>query len=621
MKRWIGFLLPLCVLLAACAPGAADAGSARPHTEIPAPPPPGELRLVYDAAPETLRWTDSRQETVMALCANTADTLLTFDAGGALRPALAESWKPGAGERRWTLTLRDDAVWVDAQGNEAAPVTAEDFVAAARYILDPANESPAAAALMALLENAEEYHDALEAGEEPPDFAAVGVHAPDAHTLVYTLKKDAPDFLSRLTDWPFLPLPPGDGALYCGPFYLAAYERCGEILLQKNPFFRQADEVFLDTVRLSYDPDASLTAPALAAEGLIGYAALDGETAAAWLADPARSMLVSRRREEGTRSYFLCFNFSVRAREDDYARASADEWSLDERYAPENWERAVNCEAFRQSLCHAVDRAALYTDGRVSGTITPPVWGAAVPPDVYDPALARTYRDAAAAELTQQGAAFPVKVLLPCPGDDEDACARAERLAAQLESVLGEDYIDVLVERRSAEDYWTRVRRAGAYMLLECFWDADSPDADTWTRPFYQVREPDGSYGRGFRYAYLAEAILGTTASAGAVEEYFTLVETARARTDAARRAAAFAAAEERLLRYALVLPLGAGESEYAVSRLDQSACAGRGLGRRSLQGARLTDRALTLADTAWSAPAPPERAEKEMDLMVTPIE
>ena len=620
MKRWIALLLPVFLLLAGCAAPAETAVPDGPLAPVPEPPPPGELRLLYDAEPDSLNYLATEDEGTLRLAANTVGTLLEFDARGSLRPGLAESWKCDEDARTWTLTLREDAVWVDGDGRAAAPVTASDFVAAARYILEAENDSPAAAALFGVLLNAEEYYNGPDGDSEaePIDFSAVGVRAQDERTLVYTLEKEVPDFLSRLTDRPYLPVcaaqleKGGFGAAEnlpwsCGAYYLAGCEPQAETLLRKNSRYHGADNVFVETVRFLFDPDAAVTAPLLAAEGRIGYAPLDDETAAAWLADGERCAYVSRERPNPRRSYFYCFNFNVRTLNTDYTREGMTGWSLVEEYEPENWEKAVNNEAFRQSIRHALDDLA--------ASVTPPGFAAdaegldytaqealSALGDPFDPALAREYRDRAVAELEGQGAHFPVKMLLRPPADDEHALARAGALEERLETLLGTDYIDVIVEAAASENYWTLVRRGSGYMLLECFWDADSFDPDTWTKPFYQPLEPDGSYGRGYRYAYLAYAVTDGTSSAETVREYFALVEAARAQTDPAARLSAFAAAEAHLIDHALALPLGTGERGYAVSRLDMTGCPAMGLARWSFRGARLREQPLTMAESLSGA-------------------
>ena len=639
LKRWFGFLLPILLLLGGCAKETAPELPAAPPAASRETVPPGELRLLYDAEPDSWDRLCSDDELTLSLAADTLDTLLEYDADGRLCPALAETWTYDADTRTWTFTLREDAVWVRSDGTAAAPVTAEDFVCAARYILDPANESPASGELTGLIENAESYYNGLDkdSDDEPIDFSEVGVRATDGRTLCYVLRKDAPDFLARLTGRAFVPLSAeqpeksGFGAgeslpWSCGAYVLAACEPRSELLLRKNDRFRDAGGVTIETIRLRRDPDAAVTGPELAAEGSLSCAPLDRDTAAAWLADPARAPLVSRDRPAAWRSYFLCFNFNVRRLNTDYTREGMTGWSLDEKYEPENWEKAVNCEAFRQSIRRAVDPAALFeSDG--SGTAITPARFASDPAtgadyvllgplsalgEPSDPDLARELRDAARSELAEQEVSFPVKILLRCPENDERAERRCFHLAERLESILGEDYIDVIVERIPQENYWTLVRRGSGYMLLECWFDADSPDVDTWTKPFYQPQLPDGSFGRGYRYAYLASAVIDGTASADTVRDYFALVEKARSEIEPSARLAAFAAAEAHLIDHALAVPLGTGEPSYAVSRVDRSGCPANGLARRSWKGARLLDRPLTVAETIPTPPEPPAVIEPD---------
>ena len=56
-------------------------------------------------------------------------------------PCLAESWEQSEDGLTWTFHLRDGATWVTADGTYYADVTAEDFVTAAKYILNAQNAS------------------------------------------------------------------------------------------------------------------------------------------------------------------------------------------------------------------------------------------------------------------------------------------------------------------------------------------------------------------------------------------------------------------------------------------------------------------------------------------------
>ena len=58
-------------------------------------------------------------------------------------------------------------------------------------------------------------------------------------------------------------------------------------------------------------------------------------------------------------------------------------------------------------------------------------------------------------------------------------------------TVLGTDYIDVIVEAGPADSFLTDVRRSSDYMLLLCNWGADYADPETWTDPFYQSANGD----------------------------------------------------------------------------------------------------------------------------------
>ena len=56
-------------------------------------------------------------------------------------PPLAESWEHNEDYTQWTFHIREGVKWVDKDGNEVADVTAQDWVDAAHYILDAANDS------------------------------------------------------------------------------------------------------------------------------------------------------------------------------------------------------------------------------------------------------------------------------------------------------------------------------------------------------------------------------------------------------------------------------------------------------------------------------------------------
>jgi len=185
----------------------------------------------------------------------------------------------------------------------------------------------------------------------------------------------------------------------------------------------------------------------------------------------------------------------------------------------------------------------------------------------FDEAAAASYKEAAMTELTAAGATFPIKVLMkynPTTTNWDKECAVVEQ---QMEGVLGTDFIDIIVEAGPSESFLTEVRRSGDYAFMKCGWGADYADPETWTDPFYQE---EGS--EGYKYAFLRTAIDENTASAATVQEYFDLVDTAKAITSNADKNAryeAFAAAESYLIDHALAIPYGISISAYIATKLD----------------------------------------------------
>jgi oligopeptide transport system substrate-binding protein len=101
-------------------------------------------------------------------------------------PATASSWEVSADNLTWTFHLRPEARWSNGD-----PVTAHDFVYAYRRMLSPALAAEYAYMLFAL-KNGEAYYTG-----KISDFAQVGAHAPDDHTLVLQLRLPVP-YLPRM---------------------------------------------------------------------------------------------------------------------------------------------------------------------------------------------------------------------------------------------------------------------------------------------------------------------------------------------------------------------------------------------------------------------------------------
>lgn len=568
-------------------------------------------RVLYSSEIGTMNYLISGNAADQAVAANTVDTLIDYDSNGTMVPGLAESWSYDEATKTWTFNLRADQKWLDHTGAVVADVTAQDFVDAMKYVLDPANVSDTEWLLEGVILNATDYYAALSDDDASNDisFEEVGVKAVDTLTLQYTLEKDVPYFLSMLGYVCFMPaygpLLESTGAeygtaedkmYYCGAYYMANWDPQVEHRYVKNPYNWDAANVFINEIVKTYNAEAATVGPTMAQRGEIDYTELGADIVDSWMNDPATKDMVSMERDDASYSYFYCFNFNVYKLGDDWQRTGTNEYAIDEKYEPWNWEKAVNNENFRKSIMFAVNRTnTVYVNtgdyanpaDLIMNTITPTnnivrdgkdayttleEFDGINAADFYNAEDAVAYRDLAITELTAEGATFPVKMLVrynPSTTNWEQECIVLEQ---QVESVLGTDYVDVIIEAGPSENYLSTVRRSSDYMFMKCNWGGDYADPETWVEPFYQRDNGDGTYHRGGRYAYLAYAIIDNTASAETVKEYFRLVEEAKAITGAdqeAERFNAFAKAESYLIGHALAVPYGISTKAYVVNKLN----------------------------------------------------
>ncbi len=564
-------------------------------------------RILYSGEISTLNYLITASTSDQGPGANVVDTLVEYDSFGELKPSLATEWTYDEDALTWTFTLREGQKWIDTNGDVVGDVTAQDFVDAMKYALTPSNQSMTVSNLYGVIANAREYYDGLAGEGDEIDFDEVGVKALDDTTLQYTLAGEVPYFLSMLTYVTFMPAygpqleelgtsfaTSADTMYYSGAYYISDYEPQVKMVMTKNPYNWDADNVLIDNVQKTYNSESGTIGPEMAKRDEIDYTSLSADIVDAWMEDPETSGMVSMERPSIDYSYYYCFNFNVYALDDNYQRKGDGSYSIDAEYEPANWEIAVNNENFRQSIKAAINRVStVYVDTGdyadpstyIMNTITPtgfatdsetgmdyvdqPAFADIMAKDSYDKDAALEYKEAAMAELDGK-VTFPVKVLIrynPSTTNWEDQCIV---LAQQIESVLGTDYIECEVVAGPSENFLGAVRRESDYMLLLCNWGADYADPETFTDPFYQEENSDGTYSYGGRYAYMAYAIIDKTESADTVAEYFSLVEAAKAiTTDTDARYAAFAEAEAYLINHALVVPYGVSVADFVASKLN----------------------------------------------------
>ncbi len=233
------------------------------------------LNATFSVAPVTLDWLNTCSGSDTRVLVNCVDGLVEYDNLGNLQPALAESWEISDDGLSYTFHIRQGVKWYTAAGDEYAELTANDFVAGFRHMLDcGAGLESLAGRGGAEIEGVEEY--LWDGGS----FADVGCRATDDYTLVYRLNEPVPYFMTMLSYSIFLPLCDSfyqahggvygveefqeaveggsytfaqaedlNSQVYCGPYLLRQLQAEDEILCVKNPNYYKADEVTLNSIR------------------------------------------------------------------------------------------------------------------------------------------------------------------------------------------------------------------------------------------------------------------------------------------------------------------------------------------------------------------------------------
>ena len=573
MKRIVAFMLSLCVLLSMIAmPAVAEEASA--------------YRTLYSGEITSLNYLTTATTNEFALAANVIDTLVEYDKYGQVQPSLAESWEYDPANLTYTFKIREGAKWVKADGSVYADVTANDFVTAAKYILDANNASSTANIFYSVIAGAEAYYlgtSTPEEGQEPypvMDFETVGVKALDDYTLQYTLVEPCPYFLSMVTYVCFMPVnadflaekgadfgvaTSNENILYNGAYVLSTFEPQQKRVYSKNVTNWDADNILIETIEQTYNKEASTLSPEMYARGEIDSADITSTIAAEWLSDETKADLIRPVRQSGFYSYWMLFNFDPQ---------------FDAEYEPENWKIVVNNENFRKAFYYGLDRVkskmVMEPDNPESilfNTVTPPEFvsidgvdytemGAladitALETDTFNEEKALEYMNVAVEELKAAGATFPVKMLMPYNPSSSAWAEECVVMEQQLEGLFGTDVIDIIVEAGPSSGFLKEVRRSGKYAFMKCNWGPDYADPNTYTDPFY-----DGTYN----WPELATEYLDENG----VSEYYKLVDAAREITDdLTARYEAYATAEAFLIDNALVIPYGYDNGGYTASRLN----------------------------------------------------
>lgn len=588
--------------------------------------------VLYARQPATLNYLICSADPDLYHGTHCVDTLVEYDSRGKIREGLATSWEWDADTLTWTFHLRDEN-WVDYTGAVLGPVTAQDFVDALAYLLNPDYASGTASLVTPYVAGAEDYYNycvwrnnaqngtvaedgttytidaagtvTLTAADGSTttcpavDFSSVGVAAVDEHTLTYTLNYDFPGFLSLLNYAPFEPAygpmlaelgdqfcTSAETACSCGAFYLAEYTPLESWVMKKNPENYDKDNVYIDTVRYIYNQEALISGPEMVRRGEIDQATISSDILDSWLADDTTKDMVSMERPETGKSYFYFFNFLPYA----HQFPNWNTTGVDAQYQPDNWAKAVNSTNFRKAFLYAINPAVTLAVTAPEGyenyklhTITPPSFCAdskgvdytecgalAKVTDHFNEATAKQYRDAAVQELTAAGATFPIKVQYPYNPAVVDWDKQCQVFKQQIEGVLNDGFDFVdIIITQGPSDNFLNAVRRAGAYEFMSYYWG--ADYSDPETEVYPFYQEAGD--RGTCYAFLRTGVedgIITGETADYVMTYMDMVEKAKAITaDLDARYAAFADAEAYLIENALVIPLSLPVPPYIATRLN----------------------------------------------------
>ena len=588
--------------------------------------------VLYARQPATLNYLICSADPDLYHGTHCVDTLVEYDSRGKIREGLATSWEWDADTLTWTFHLRDEN-WVDYTGAVLGPVTAQDFVDALAYLLDPDYASGTASLVTPYVAGAEDYYNycvwrnnanngtvaedgtryAIDAAGTVTltaadgstttcpavDFSSVGVCAVDEHTLTYTLNYDFPGFLSLLNYAPFEPAygpmlaelgdqfcTSAETACSCGAFYLTEYTPLESWVMKKNPENYDKDNVYIDTIRYIYNQEELISGPEMVRRGEIDQATISSDILDSWLADDTTKDMVSMERPETGKSYFYFFNFLPYA----HQFPNWNTTGVDAQYQPDNWAKAVNSTNFRKAFLYAINPAVTLAVTAPEGyenyklhTITPPSFCAdskgvdytecgalAKVTDHFNEATAKQYRDAAVQELTAAGATFPIKVQYPYNPAVVDWDKQCQVFKQQVEGVLNDGFDFVeIIITQGPSDNFLNAVRRAGAYEFMSYYWG--ADYSDPETEVYPFYQEAGD--RGTCYAFLRTGVedgIITGETAGYVMTYMDMVEKAKAITaDLDTRYAAFADAEAYLIENALIIPLSLPVPPYIATRLN----------------------------------------------------
>lgn len=581
-----GLTLAAAILLTACGQSASDDKT---------------YSSTFGADPTTFNYLLDYSGDNTNVITNLVDGLLENDNYGNLVPALAEDWSVSKDGLTYTYKLRQDAKWFTADGEEYAPIKAQDFVTGVKYAAD--NKSQA----LDLIQNSIKGLDDYVTGANT-DFSNVGVKALDDYTVQYTLTRPEPFWNSKTTNSILFPVNEefltskdkafgelkADSILYSGPYLLKEFTSKSSLEYMKNPHYYDQEKVTIERVKLAYvdgsDQDMTIRnfeSGAYSSAGVYPNSSNFAKTKEKYKDNIVYSL-------QGATSWY--YNFNVNRQSYNFTAKTSDEQK-------QATQAAVSNKNFRQAINFALDRTSYSAQSNgeeaakntLRNTLVPPTfvqvgdktfgetvasklvnygtqWSNMNLEDAQDAYFNKEKAQAqfaeAKKELEAQGVTFPIHLDLPVDQVNKTLLPKLYSLKQSVESTLGAENVVIDVVLVSTEDYANATFQAPTpadhdYDLNLDGWSADYQDPSTYLNPF---NAEDGFYLKilGLDPSKDADKITGL-----GMDQYTQKLKAADAESsDVAKRYENYADAQAWLIDSSLLIPVTSDGGGASVTRV-----------------------------------------------------
>ena len=546
---------------------------------------------VYETDPDSLNYLTTGKAAVANITSHVVDGLMENDRYGNFVPSMAEDWSVSQDGLTYTYTIRKDAKWYTSEGEEYAPVKAQDFVTGLKYAADNKSEA------LYLVQDSIKGLDAYVKGEVK-DFSEVGIKAIDDQTVQYTLNKPESFWNSKTTmgvlapvNEEFLTSKGSDFAkatdpssiLYNGPFLLKSLVAKSSVEFEKNPNYWDKDNVHIDKVKLSFwDGQDNNKLAENFKDGSFSMARLF-PTSASYpeLEKEFKDNIVYTPQDSST--YLIGTNIDRQSYK--YTSKTTDEQKTSTK-------KALLNKDFRQALAFGFDRTAYASQVNGESGASKLLRNLFVPPTfvqadgknfgdlvkeklvtygdewkdvnlddaqdgLYNPEKAKAEFAKAKTALQADGVQFPIHLDMPVDQTSTTKVQRVQSLKQSLEATLGADNVVVDIQQLQKDEvlnvtYFAETAAGEDWDLSDNVgWSPDYIDPST----YLDIIKP--SVGENTKtYLGFDSGTNNAAAKQVGLEDYEKMVvEAGNENTDVSKRYDKYAAAQAWLTDSALIIP------------------------------------------------------------------